>query len=111
MDAFDRISQQFGVAIVEDAAQAIGAEWRGRGAGSLGVTAAFSFYPTKNLSAYGDAGIVTTTDSKMAEHMRQLRNHGSPRRYYHHEFGWNGRMDGIQAAVLRVKMKHIARLE
>ena len=108
MDRFDRIAQEFGVAIVEDAAQAIGAEWSGRGAGSLGVTAAFSFYPTKNLSAYGDAGIVTTSCPRMAEHMRQLRNHGSPRRYYHNEFGWNGRMDAIQAAVLRVKLPHIA---
>jgi dTDP-4-amino-4,6-dideoxygalactose transaminase len=120
MDAFDRIvteyvtdyateyAQEFGVAIVEDAAQAIGAEWCGRAAGSLGVTAAFSFYPTKNLSAYGDAGIVTTTCPQMAEHMRQLRNHGSPRRYLHNEFGWNGRMDAIQAAVLRVKLPHIA---
>jgi dTDP-4-amino-4,6-dideoxygalactose transaminase len=108
MDRFDRIAQEFEVAIVEDAAQAIGAEWSGRGAGSLGVTAAFSFYPTKNLSAYGDAGIVTTSCPRMAEHMRQLRNHGSPRRYYHHEFGWNGRMDAIQAAVLRVKLGHIA---
>ncbi len=108
MDAFDCLAREFGVAIVEDAAQAIGAEWNGRGAGSLGVTAAFSFYPTKNLSAYGDAGIVTTTRPEMAEHMRRLRNHGSPRRYYHHEFGWNGRMDAIQAAVLRVKLRHIA---
>jgi dTDP-4-amino-4,6-dideoxygalactose transaminase len=112
MDAFNRIvkeyAQEFGVAIVEDAAQAIGAEWNGRGAGSLGVTAAFSFYPTKNLSAYGDAGIVTTIRPEMAEHMRRLRNHGSPRRYYHAEFGWNGRMDAIQAAVLRVKLGHIA---
>ncbi len=108
MDAFDAIANEFGVAIVEDAAQAMGAEWNGRGAGSLGVTAAFSFYPTKNLSAYGDAGIVTTTRPGMAEHTRQLRNHGSPRRYYHHEFGWNGRMDAIQAAVLRVKLPHIA---
>ena len=108
MGAFDRIAQEFGVAVVEDAAQAISAEWGGRGAGSLGVTAAFSFYPTKNLSAYGDAGMVTTTCPRMAEHMRQLRNHGSPQRYYHHEFGWNGRMDAIQAAVLRVKLAHIA---
>ena len=107
MDKFDRIAQEFEVAIVEDAAQAIGAEWNGRGAGALGVTAAFSFYPTKNLSAFGDAGIVTTTCPRMAEHMRQLRNHGSPRRYYHYEFGWNGRMDAIQAAVLRVKLAHI----
>lgn len=108
MDAFQKLSEEFGIAIVEDAAQAIGAEWRGRGAGSLGATAAFSFYPTKNLSAYGDAGIVTTTHPEMAEHMRRLRNHGSPRRYYHDEFGWNGRMDAIQAAVLRVKLKHLS---
>ncbi len=96
------------IAIVEDAAQAIGAEWDGRAAGSLGVAAAFSFYPTKNLSAYGDAGIVTTSNPEIAEHMRRLRNHGSPKRYYHDEFGWNGRMDAIQAAVLRVKMTRIA---
>jgi dTDP-4-amino-4,6-dideoxygalactose transaminase len=124
MDALDRVVKEnvrenvqentnehspgFPVPIVEDAAQAIGSEWSGRGAGSLGVTAAFSFYPTKNLSAYGDAGIVTTTRPEMAEHMRRLRNHGSPRRYYHDEFGWNGRMDAIQAAVLRVKLAHIA---
>ena len=116
MDALDRVvkeyskeyAPEFAVAIVEDAAQAIGAEWSGRGAGSLGVTAAFSFYPTKNLSAYGDAGIVATTHPEMAEHMRRLRNHGSPRRYYHDEFGWNGRMDAIQAAVLRVKLRHLA---
>lgn len=99
---------QLSIAIVEDAAQAIGAEWNGRGAGSLGLTAAFSFYPTKNLSAYGDAGVVTTTSSEAARHMRQLRNHGSPQRYYHDEFGWNGRLDAIQAAVLRVKLPHIA---
>jgi len=108
MDAFARHAQEFDVAIVEDAAQAIGAEWAGRPAGSLGVTAAFSFYPTKNLSAYGDAGIVTTTRPEMADHMRRLRNHGSPRRYYHEEFGWNGRLDAIQAAVLRVKLAHLA---
>jgi dTDP-4-amino-4,6-dideoxygalactose transaminase len=108
MDAFARLAEEFDVPIVEDAAQAIGAEWSGRPAGSLGVTAAFSFYPTKNLSAYGDAGIVTTTQPEMAEHMRRLRNHGSPRRYYHDEFGWNGRLDAIQAAVLRVKLAHLA---
>src|ERR1039457_7107704 len=108
MDTFEKIAKDFNLAIVEDAAQAIGAAWRGRGAGSLGTTAAFSFYPTKNLSAYGDAGIVTTPHAEMAAHMRRLRNHGSPRRYYHDEFGWNGRMDAIQAAVLRVKLAHIA---
>ena len=108
MDAIQQIAQEFQIAIVEDAAQAIGAAWRGRGAGSLGATAAFSFYPTKNLSAYGDAGIATSTDPAMGERMRRLRNHGSPRRYYHDEFGWNGRMDAIQAAVLRVKLPHIS---
>ena len=107
MDSFSRIGEEFKLAIVEDAAQAIGAAWNGRPAGSLGAAAAFSFYPTKNLSAYGDAGIVTTAEPEMAAHMRRLRNHGSPRRYYHDEFGWNGRMDAIQAAVLRVKLKHL----
>jgi dTDP-4-amino-4,6-dideoxygalactose transaminase len=107
MDAFQKIAEEFNVAIIEDAAQAIGAAWHGRGAGSMGATAAFSFYPTKNLSAYGDAGMVTTNSRETAEHMRRLRNHGSPRRYYHDEFGWNGRMDAIQAAVLRVKLRHL----
>ncbi len=107
MDALERLAQEFQVAIVEDAAQAIGAEWNGQPAGSLGVAAAFSFYPTKNLSAYGEAGIVTTTRPEFAEHMRRLRNHGSPRRYYHEELGWNGRLDAIQAAVLRVKLSHL----
>jgi len=107
MDALQQVADEFNLAIVEDAAQAIGASWRGRGAGSLGTTAGFSFYPTKNLSAYGDAGIATTTNTEAGEHMRRLRNHGSPRRYYHHEFGWNGRMDAIQAAVLRVKLPYV----
>ena len=107
MDEFDAISQEFNVPVVEDAAQAIGASWRDRRAGALGATAAFSFYPTKNLSAYGDAGLVTARDPETAEHMRRLRNHGSPRRYYHEEIGWNARMDAIQAAVLRVKLPYV----
>jgi len=107
MDALKEVAEEFGAVMVEDAAQAIGAKWRERGAGAMGATAAFSFYPTKNLSAYGDAGMVTTMQPEMAEHMRRLRNHGSPRRYYHDEFGWNGRMDAIQAAVLRVKLRYI----
>jgi dTDP-4-amino-4,6-dideoxygalactose transaminase len=107
MDALRQIASEFELVLIEDAAQAIGAKWRERSAGSLSVLAAFSFYPTKNLSAYGDAGIVTTQDAAEAAHMRQLRNHGSPERYLHTEFGWNARMDAIQAAVLRVKLKHI----
>ncbi|HET9281009.1 MAG TPA: DegT/DnrJ/EryC1/StrS family aminotransferase [Candidatus Angelobacter sp.] len=108
MDGFDRLATEFKLQIVEDAAQAVGATWNGRRAGSLGVTAAFSFYPTKNLSAFGDAGAVTTNDPKLAEHMRSLRNHGGKQRYYHDEIGWNSRLDAIQAAVLRVKMPHLA---
>ncbi len=107
MDELQVIADEFKLSIVEDAAQAIGARWRDQSAGSLGVAAAFSFYPTKNLSAYGDAGMVTTNDPEMAQRMRNLRNHGSPRRYYHEEIGWNCRMDAIQAAVLRVKLPHI----
>ncbi len=107
MDALAALAQEFKVPVIEDTAQAIGATWQNRRAGSLGLAAAFSFYPTKNLSAYGDAGLVTTSNREWAEHMRQLRNHGSPQRYVHHELGWNCRMDAIQAAILRVKLPHI----
>ncbi len=108
LDAFHRLADEFHLSLVEDAAQAIGASWRNRGAGSVGVAAAFSFYPSKNLSAYGDAGMVTTQSPEFAEHMRRLRNHGSSRRYLHEELGWNARLDGIQAAVLRVKLPHLS---
>jgi dTDP-4-amino-4,6-dideoxygalactose transaminase len=107
MDALQHLAEEFDLVIIEDAAQAIGAKWRGHQAGSLGIAAAFSFYPTKNLSAFGDAGLATTVDTGLAEHMRHLRNHGSSRRYLHEEVGWNCRMDAIQAAVLRVKLKYI----
>jgi dTDP-4-amino-4,6-dideoxygalactose transaminase len=109
MDSFEAISSEFRLSLIEDAAQAIGAEWNGKRAGSLGVAAAFSFYPTKNLSAYGDAGLTTAAEPERAEHMRRLRNHGSPQRYLHEEFGWNARIDAIQAAVLRVKLPHVER--
>jgi dTDP-4-amino-4,6-dideoxygalactose transaminase len=107
MGAFDRIAGEFDLAVIEDAAQAIGAAWGDRRAGSMGCAAAFSFYPTKNLSAYGDAGLVTTNNLEMAAHLRRLRNHGSPRRYVHEEFGWNSRLDAMQAAILRVKLKYV----
>jgi len=109
VDALSRLSTEYRLPILEDAAQAMGAQWRGRRAGSLGLAAAFSFYPTKNLSAAGDAGMVTTNHPELAEHMRRLRNHGSPRRYLHDELGWNTRLDGIQAAILRVKLPHLER--
>jgi dTDP-4-amino-4,6-dideoxygalactose transaminase len=113
MDALGELAEEFKLVVIEDAAQGIGAEWGGKRAetvkaGSLGAVAAFSFYPTKNLSAYGDAGAVTTMDADWAEHMRRLRNHGSPRRYVHEEMGWNSRLDSMQAAILRVKMRYIA---
>ena len=112
MDRLQQIAEEFHLSVVEDAAQAIGARWanesgQSRSAGSMGVSAAFSFYPTKNLSAYGDAGLVATSDPEMAAHMRRLRNHGSPRRYVHEELGWNCRLDAMQAAILRVKLKYV----
>ena len=112
MEAFQHLAADFGLALVEDAAQAIGASYQdGQGlthrAGSMGVTAAFSFYPTKNLSAYGDAGLVTTGDPEMAARMRRLSNHGSPQRYVHEDMGWNCRLDAMQAAILRVKLKYV----
>jgi len=107
MDAFLNIAAEGKLALIEDAAQAFGAGWLGKRAGSLGSAAAFSFYPTKNLSAAGEAGCVTTQDAGAAERMRSLRNHGSRERYFHDEIGWNSRLDGMQAAVLRVKMKYL----
>ncbi|HEY2496500.1 MAG TPA: DegT/DnrJ/EryC1/StrS family aminotransferase [Candidatus Angelobacter sp.] len=107
MDRFTQIALEFKLHVVEDAAQAVGATWNGRRAGSLGLAAAFSFYPTKNLSAFGDAGAVTTNDPALAERMRSLRNHGGKQRYYHDEVGANSRLDSIQAAVLRVKMQYL----
>jgi dTDP-4-amino-4,6-dideoxygalactose transaminase len=107
MDRFRALAQRFDLALVEDAAQAIGARWKKSPAGSMGACSAFSFYPTKNLSAYGDAGALTTNDAEMAAHLRRLRNHGSPTRYLHEEFGANSRLDAIQAAILRVKLKYI----
>ena len=109
MDRLSRIAMEFKLHVIEDAAQAVGASWNGKPAGSWGSAAAFSFYPTKNLSAFGDAGAITTDSPEIAERVRSLRNHGARQRYYHDEIGANSRMDGIQAAVLRVKMRHLPR--
>jgi len=105
--AFGRIGRERGLKLIEDAAQAWGAEWEGTKAGGLGDIAAFSFYPTKNMSAAGDAGMVTTNSDELAERVRMLRQHGMRRRYYHDEIGWNTRMDGFQGAILDVKMRYI----
>lgn len=107
MTAFSKLGRERGLTIIEDAAQAWGAEWNGVKAGALGDAAAFSFYPTKNLSAAGDAGMVTTNRDDVAERVKMLRNQGMRRRYHHDELGWNARMDGFQGAVLSVKLKHI----
>ena len=109
MDAFTQLAREHKCGIVEDAGQAFGANWRKKRAGALGDVAAFSFYPTKNLSAYGEGGAVTTNSEEIADNTRCLRNHGSRRRYYHEEIGWNCRLDALQAAVLRIKLKYIDR--
>ncbi len=106
-DRFELLKQEHDVLLIEDAAQAFGASWDGRKAGALGDAAAFSFYPTKNLSAGGDAGMVTTAVEAIAQRIRLLRAHGMRRRYYHDEVGWNCRIDTVQAAVLLVKLNFI----
>jgi dTDP-4-amino-4,6-dideoxygalactose transaminase len=105
--AFARLGKERGLKLIEDAAQAWGAEWNGVKAGALGDIAAFSFYPTKNLSAAGDAGMVATNSDELAERVKMLRQHGMRRRYYHDELGWNARMDGFQGAILQVKLRYI----
>jgi dTDP-4-amino-4,6-dideoxygalactose transaminase len=106
-DAFTDLKQRYGLLLIEDAAQAFGATWNGTTAGALGDAAAFSFYPTKNLSAMGDAGLVTTLSDAIDDHARVLRAHGMRRRYYHDEIGWNSRLDSLQAAVLEVKLRYL----
>ena len=102
------LGQRTGVPVIEDACQAIGARYTGRPAGSLGVAGCFSFFPSKNLGAFGDGGLVTTTDAALARELRLLRNHGAEPRYLHTRIGGNFRLDAIQAAVLRVKLPHLA---
>ena len=107
MEAIVRISRQHHLLVLEDAAQAHGARYKGRRAGALGDVAAFSFYPSKNLGAYGDGGAITTGDTALAEKARMLR-HGGQRGTYDHEIlGTNSRLDEVQAAVLRAKLRHL----
>lgn len=107
MDALGQLAQERDLMLIEDAAQAFGAKWNGASAGALGDAAAFSFYPTKNLAAFGDAGMVTTRDASTDERTRMLRAHGMRQRYFHDEVGWNSRLDSIQAAVLSVKLRRV----
>ena len=108
-DALRKVCDEHGLVFVEDAAQAHGAEYRGRRCGSLGDIAAFSFYPGKNLGAYGDAGGVVTDDEEVADKIRVLRDLGQRRKYEHVALGSNERLDTLQAAVLRVKLRHLDR--
>jgi len=107
MDRILQIAHAHGLFIVEDACQAHGAEYKGWRAGSMGDAGCFSFYPGKNLGAYGEAGAIVTNNSELAEKMRILRDHGQSKKYHHSTIGWNARMDGFQGAVLRVKLKYL----
>jgi dTDP-4-amino-4,6-dideoxygalactose transaminase len=107
MEPLWRLSVQHHIPLIEDAAQAIGAEYHGRRAGVLGTIGCFSFFPTKNLGGAGDGGIMTTDDDATAERLRRLRVHGDAGGYNHLEVGFNSRLDAIQAAVLRVKLRHL----
>lgn len=107
MDSIGKIAEQHGLYVVEDAAQTHGVRYLNHMAGTLGSAAAFSFYPTKNLGAFGDAGAVTTNDDELADKVRVLRNYGSRKKYYNEIKGHNSRLDSLQAAFLRVKLKHL----
>jgi dTDP-4-amino-4,6-dideoxygalactose transaminase len=107
MDPIMELAARHDLVVIEDAAEAHGATYHGRRAGSIGHLGCFSFYYSKNLGAYGEAGAITTSDATLERRLRQYRDHGSEERYHHHEFGFNSRMDEIQAAVLRVKLRHL----
>lgn len=107
MTALMAIAQAHNLVVIEDCAQAVGALWAGQKVGSIGHVGCFSFYPTKNLGACGDGGAITTNDPEIAAKMRTLRNHGEKNRYYHEEIGLNSRLDAIQAAILRVKLRYL----
>ncbi len=107
MDELLEIAARHGLPVIEDAAQAIGAEYKGRRVGSMGKIGCFSFFPSKNLGGYGDGGIMTMDDPAMAERLKSLREHGAKQKYVHDEVGLNSRLDALQAAVLRVKLRHL----
>lgn len=104
MNAIFEICEQYGIPVIEDAAQSFGASYHDRKSGTLGTISCFSFYPSKNLGSLGDAGMVTTNDDKLASKLKALRVHGSEVKYYHQYMGWNARLDAIHAAILRVKL-------
>ncbi|MCP3689718.1 MAG: DegT/DnrJ/EryC1/StrS family aminotransferase [Gammaproteobacteria bacterium] len=107
MDEIMAIAQDHNLAVIEDCAQSIGSAYKGRKTGSFGITGTFSFFPSKNLGCYGDGGMVTTNDDKVADTIRMYRNHGSSKQYYHDVIGFNSRLDELQAVILRIKLKHL----
>jgi dTDP-4-amino-4,6-dideoxygalactose transaminase len=107
MDKIIQIAKAHNLVVIEDACQAHGAEYKGKRAGSIADAGCFSFYPGKNLGAYGEAGAVVTNNKELADIIKMLRDHGQKKKYYHSMVGWNGRMDGFQGAVLSVKLKHL----
>lgn len=107
MDAVKQLAAKHKLAVIEDCAQAIGSEYKGVKVGAIGEIGCFSFFPSKNLGAFGDGGMCTTNSDELAERLRMLRVHGSRKRYYHEEPGLNSRLDEIQAAILRIKLPHI----
>ncbi len=108
MTSLLKLARQAKLAVIEDAAQAIGARWRGRPVGALGNMGCLSFFPTKNLGALGDAGMVLTNNARLAARLRRLRQHGADKKYYHTELGFNSRLDEIQAAALRIKLNYLS---
>ena len=107
MDPILDIARQYDLVVIEDACQAHGASYKNKKAGSLSTAGCFSFYPGKNLGAFGEAGAVVTRDEDMAQKMRMIRDHGQTLKYFHDLEGYNGRLDAIQAAVLRIKLKRL----
>lgn len=107
MDVILIEAERDGIPVIEDACQAHGATYKGRKAGSMGLAGCFSFYPSKNLGALGEAGAVVTRDEQLRDKLRMLRDHGQARKYHHELVGWNSRMDGLQAAALLVKLRHL----
>jgi dTDP-4-amino-4,6-dideoxygalactose transaminase len=107
MDAVLEVARKHNLAVIEDAAQAIGARWKGRSVGSLGTCGCFSFFPSKNLGGAGDGGLITTNDPQLAEKLRTLRVHGARKKYRYESLGINSRLDALQAAILRVKLRYL----
>lgn len=107
MNEIQAVADEFGLLVIEDCAQSFGSRYQGKTTGTMGSVGAYSFFPSKNLGCYGDGGMITTNDDKIAAQIRLLRNHGSSQQYHHDIIGYNSRLDELQAVVLRIKLEHI----